>query len=88
MLDLERAIDDFDNFHTNLCGDLRESWQRIKEHIEAQNTAHNTLRDSILLLEECHQELKICKKWPLVPKDCMCLHCQVERFIAQNGTRL
>ena len=30
MLDIERAIDDFDNFHTNLCSDLQESWQRIK----------------------------------------------------------
>jgi len=64
---------------------LRKENAALKAVLAQQTT---NKRDAILLLEECHRELKICKKWPLVPMDCMCLHCRVERFIAQNGTRL
>jgi Fe2+ or Zn2+ uptake regulation protein len=61
MLELERAIDEFDNFSTNLCSDLRESWQRIKAFYEAQNTAHNS---AMVLCDDCGDvaEYHLCKK--------------------------
>jgi len=49
---------------------------------------HNKQRDAILLLEECHKKLRACKWWRGNLSDCSCLHCRVERFISQNGTRL
>ena len=71
---------------------MEQAWDAAINSLEENSnspagTPVQQLKDSISLLEECHKELKICKKWPLVPKDCMCLHCQVERFIAQNKTR-
>jgi hypothetical protein len=64
---------------------LLDDMRRIKKFGE---TAPSTQRDLILLLEECHQELRCCKKWPFELANCMCLHCRVERAISQNKNRV
>ena len=45
--------------------------------------AANTLQDAILLLEECHKELKVCERQPIII-NCECLWCRVRRFISNK----
>jgi hypothetical protein len=85
--------------HNNLVHDFIESKGRdfVNELVsflnsknselsEVLNPAPNTLRDAILLLEECHKLFHPCSK-EMVTLGCTCLHCRVERFISQNYTR-
>jgi hypothetical protein len=47
MLDLERAVDEFDNFTTNLCADLQESWQLIKTALAESSLPNRWLQYAI-----------------------------------------
>jgi hypothetical protein len=87
-MDYKTALEIINTLVEDCGGELAgEAWRTILVE-PAPSASPNIQRDAILLLEEYHKKLRACQWWSGNLTDCSCLHCRVERFIAQNGTRL